>query len=131
MVMSNYTRIVIDIHNIDTGVLEKALEKLSGKLGGVLKKNTVVTYYGGSKHVDYLIEMNLPYGNGIGVDIDGNKIEVHVDLHGTSFSSGEIENMIKQEYVCQMLLNTLSSKYSLSVSEQGDKIYIYAYELGG
>lgn len=78
--MSRLTRARAKITSLNHVFLENALLQLASQLGGKLTKEPVKTW-SGTFNVDYLVSLPLPYGNGYGIRIDNNNIEIIVDEH--------------------------------------------------
>jgi len=128
--MSHYAIAKVRIQP-DVRLLKEVLEGVASKLGAKLRERTVVRGWRLMRNVDFLVEMDLPYGNGYGVEITRNGIRVHVDDHGAPMTAREFANMIAKEYVTRALKNVLEEEgYAVNVEEGKEENVIYAYEVG-
>ena len=129
--MSNYTIAKVSLKHIDRSLLEKVLEKIASKIGArFVKENAIVKYFGGEKKVDYLLEKCLPFGNGYGIIVNRNDLEIHADIHGADIDINELKNMVTREYLTNLFVKMFSQKGTISVSEEKDKTIIYVYSYG-
>ena len=127
--MSHYAVSVIKIQNPDMELLKQALENLAKKLGGRVRENAVVRGWSIERKVPLLLEMQLPYGNGYGVEVTGNGIRIHVDDHGAPLTAEQFANELMTEYTKAALVETLQEMgYSFEVKEEQDRVVITAVE---
>lgn len=127
--MSHYAIAKIRITNPDSNLFLKALNKLAERIGGKVAVNVVVRGWDFSKQCQYAILLNLPYGNGYGVEITGDGIKIHVDDHGAPLTAQEFAEELMKTYTEMAIEESLRELgYSVEKQEESDKIILYAYE---
>ena len=128
--MSHYAIAKVKIRNPDRKVLVKALEAIAQKLGGKVAENVTVRGFNFTKKCDLAILMELPWGNGYGIEITPKgEIVVHVDDHGAPMTAEEFAEELNREYTTAAITEVLNQEgYATNVVRQEGKNVIYAYE---
>ena len=129
--MSHYAVSKIKITNPDKELLLKTLQEIAKKLGGKVVENAVVRGWNFRKQVDYLVQLDLPYGNGYGIIITSNGVEVHVDDHGAPMTARQFADELVTLYTKNALEQTLREMgYSVQVEKKDKQIVLVGVEAG-
>ena len=127
--MSHYAIAKIRITNPGPNIFLKALNILAQKLGGRVTQKTTIRGWNFVKDVDYAILMDLPYGNGYGIEVTGNGIKIHVDDHGAPLSAEQFAEELMKTYTSLAIEESLKELgYNVEKQEEKDKVILYAYE---
>jgi len=127
--VSHYAIAKIKITNPHRQTFLNALQILAQKLGGRVAENVVVRGFDFAKKCDYAILVNLPYGNGYGIELTNDGIKVHVDDHGAPMTAQEFAEELMKTYTSLAITEALNELgYSVERQEEKDKVVLYAYE---
>ncbi len=106
--MSNWCVLKADIKNPNREVLKKALEELANELGVELREKTMIYGYSMERLADFGLMIRGTYGNGIGVSISEDGIEVFGDTHGMRINIHELREKINQLYIKHSVIEALN-----------------------
>lgn len=127
--MSHYAVVNVKIIDPNRQLLLKALHNIAEKLGGRVAEDIVVYGFNFSKRCNYAVLVNLPYGNGYGVELTSDGIKVHVDDHGAVWSAEKFAEELVKEYTALALEQVLGEMgYTVNRQLEGEKLILYAME---
>ena len=122
--MSHWTIAEVKI-NPNRELLVKTLQMIAEELGAKLAENVTVRGYNRSRHADYALLMQLRYGNGFGISISGNGIEVFGDDHGAPISVRELRRKIQQYYTALAVMEAAKELgFTVNVVQENDEAIV-------